>query len=118
MARVLATLGGCEQGQTAAVDGSPVPAQSQELVVGVGQDEFVLELTALGFLGLGAQPPIPEWGTMLNEGRPFFFVAPRLMIYPGLAISLVVMGLNLLGDGLRDVLDPALYPHLREPPPT
>jgi peptide/nickel transport system permease protein len=70
--------------------------------------ELILALAALNFLGLGAQPPTPEWGAMLNDGRPFLFTAPQLMIYPGLAISLVVLGFNLLGDGLRDVLDPRL----------
>lgn len=72
--------------------------------------ELVLALTALSFLGLGAQPPTPEWGAMLNDGRPFIFAAPELMIYPGIAISLMVVGFNLLGDGLRDLLDPRLYP--------
>ncbi len=68
--------------------------------------ELILALTALNFLGLGAQPPTPEWGAMINDARPFLFTAPRLMIYPGLAISLLVVGFNLLGDGLRDILDP------------
>lgn len=70
--------------------------------------ELLLAIAALNFLGLGVQPPFPEWGAMLNEGRRFLFVAPRLMIFPGLAISFVVMGFNLMGDGLRDVLDPRL----------
>lgn len=68
--------------------------------------KLVLALAALSFLGLGAQPPTPEWGAMLNEGRLYFLTEPQLMIYPGLAISLAVLGFNLLGDGLRDVLDP------------
>lgn len=67
---------------------------------------LILTVSALSFLGLGAQPPTPEWGAMLNDGRPFIFAAPQLMLYPGIAISLVVVGFNLLGDGLRDVLDP------------
>jgi peptide/nickel transport system permease protein len=67
---------------------------------------IILAISGLSFLGLGAQPPTPEWGAMLNDGRPFLFGAPQLMIYPGLAISLVVIGFNLLGDGLRDVFDP------------
>jgi peptide/nickel transport system permease protein len=68
--------------------------------------ELILAVAGLGFLGLGAQPPTPEWGAMVNDGRSFLLSAPRLMIYPGVAISLAVIGFNLLGDGLRDVLDP------------
>ena len=69
---------------------------------------LMLAISGLSFLGLGAQPPTPEWGAMLNDGRPFLHAAPQLMIYPGLAITLTVLGLNLLGDGLRDALDPRL----------
>lgn len=68
--------------------------------------ELVLAVSALSFLGLGVQPPTPEWGAMLNDGRTFFFTAPQLMLYPGLVISVAVLGFNLLGDGLRDALDP------------
>jgi len=60
----------------------------------------------LSFLGLGAPPPTPSWGAMLSEGRQFLLVAPHLTTFPGLAIMLVVMGINFLGDGLRDMLDP------------
>jgi peptide/nickel transport system permease protein len=63
---------------------------------------------ALGFLGLGAQPPTPEWGTMLAEGRLFLRVAWWMGTFPGLAIALIVLAVNLLGDGLRDALDPRL----------
>lgn len=70
--------------------------------------QLVLALSGLSFLGLGAQPPTPEWGAMLNDGRTYFLTAPHLMLYPGIAITLAVLGLNLLGDGLRDVLDPRL----------
>ncbi|MFZ2071015.1 MAG: nickel transporter permease [Halobacteriota archaeon] len=69
---------------------------------------IILSIAALSFLGLGAQPPIPEWGTMLNEGRPFMETAPHLMICPGLMIMIVVLAFNFLGDGLRDVLDPRM----------
>lgn len=69
---------------------------------------MILTLAALGFFGLGAQPPTPEWGTMINQSRLFLQSAPTLMIYPGLAISLAVLGLNLLGDGIRDATDPRL----------
>ncbi len=67
---------------------------------------LILTIAGLSFLGLGIQPPTPEWGAMLNAGRNFFQLAPQLMLYPGVMISLTVLGFNLLGDGLRDVLDP------------
>lgn len=67
---------------------------------------LMLAISGLSFLGLGAQPPTPEWGTMLSDGRLFFLNAPQLMMYPGIAITIVVLGCNLLGDGLRDALDP------------
>jgi ABC-type dipeptide/oligopeptide/nickel transport system permease subunit len=67
---------------------------------------MILALAALGFFGLGAQPPTPEWGTMINQSRLFLQSAPTLMIYPGAAISLAVLGFNLLGDGIRDAFDP------------
>ncbi len=69
---------------------------------------IILSIAALSFLGLGAQPPIPEWGTMLNEGRPFMETAPHLMIFPGLMIMVTVLAFNFLGDGLRDALDPRM----------
>ncbi|KUK36368.1 MAG: Binding-protein-dependent transport systems inner membrane component [Thermacetogenium phaeum] len=68
--------------------------------------KLILAISGLSFLGLGAQPPTPEWGAMLNDGRPYLQVAPQLMIYPGLAIMTVVLAFNFLGDGLRDALDP------------
>ncbi len=67
---------------------------------------LMLAISGLSFLGLGAQSPTPEWGTMLSDGRLFFLNAPQLMMYPGIAITLVVLGCNLLGDGLGDALDP------------
>lgn len=67
---------------------------------------LVLAIAGLNFLGLGAQPPTPEWGAMLNEGRGYFTSDFRMIVAPGVAITLVVLGFNLLGDGLRDVLDP------------
>ena len=63
---------------------------------------------ALSYLGLGTQPPQPSWGRMLNEAQTLLFQAPMLAVYPGLAIALSVLGLNLMGDGLRDLLDPKL----------
>ncbi|MFN8510850.1 MAG: ABC transporter permease [Deinococcaceae bacterium] len=65
-----------------------------------------IEAAALGFLGLGAQPPMPEWGTMLADAKDYYQTAPWTMLFPGLAILLTVLGFNLLGDGVRDVLDP------------
>lgn len=62
---------------------------------------IILSISGLSFLGLGAQPPIPEWGVMLNDSRPYIQTEPRLMLYPGLVIMLVVLGFNLLGEGLR-----------------
>ena len=67
---------------------------------------MIMELAALSFLGFGAQPPTPEWGSMLNEGRNFMQSAPWMMIYPGLAIFITVVVFNMLGDNLRDILDP------------
>ncbi len=67
---------------------------------------MMLELSALSFLGFGAKPPTPEWGYMLNEGRASIQTAPWLMIYPGLAIFIVVVVFNMLGDSIRDILDP------------
>jgi peptide/nickel transport system permease protein len=68
----------------------------------------ILSAAGLSFLGLGAQPPMPEWGAMLNDGRAFLRITPHVVIFPGLAIVIAVLGFNLLGDGLRDVLDPRL----------
>jgi peptide/nickel transport system permease protein len=68
----------------------------------------ILAEAALSYLGLGTQPPMPSWGRMLNEAQTQMFQAPQLAIYPGAAIALAVLGLNLMGDGLRDLLDPKL----------
>lgn len=68
----------------------------------------ILDAAAFGFLGLGAQPPTAEWGSMLASERNQIFTAPHLVFFPGLAIMITVLGFNLLGDGLRDALDPAL----------
>ena len=67
---------------------------------------MMLELAGLSFLGFGAQPPTPEWGLMLSEGRAYMQSAPWLMVFPGLAIFVTVVVFNMLGDSLRDVLDP------------
>ncbi|HEY7735364.1 MAG TPA: ABC transporter permease [Candidatus Limnocylindrales bacterium] len=68
----------------------------------------VLDVAALSFVGIGAQPPLAEWGSMIGAERNQVFTAPHLIIFPGLAITLTVLGFNLLGDGLRDALDPRL----------
>jgi peptide/nickel transport system permease protein len=68
----------------------------------------ILAEAALSYLGLGTQPPQPSWGRMLNEAQTLMFQAPLLAVYPGIAIVLSVLGLNLLGDGLRDLMDPKL----------
>jgi len=68
----------------------------------------IIAEAALSYLGLGTQPPMPSWGRMLNEAQTQMFQAPQLAIYPGLAIAMAVLGLNLMGDGLRDLLDPKL----------
>jgi peptide/nickel transport system permease protein len=68
----------------------------------------ILAEAALSYLGLGAQPPLPSWGRMLNDAQALMFQAPLLALWPGLAIMLSVLGLNLMGDGLRDLLDPRL----------
>lgn len=74
----------------------------------LGIASAILEAAALSFLGLGAQPPTPEWGTMLGSERNQVFTAPHLVFYPGLAIMITVLAFNLLGDGLRDAIDPRL----------
>jgi len=68
----------------------------------------ILTEASLSYLGLGTQPPDPSWGTMLNEGRTYLETAPWMSVFPGVAIMLAVLGFNLLGDGLRAVLDPQL----------
>ena len=74
----------------------------------LGIGTAILDAAGLSFLGLGAQPPTPEWGAMLGQGRYAVFSAPHIVIFPGVAIMLTVLGFNLLGDGLRDALDPRL----------
>jgi peptide/nickel transport system permease protein len=69
----------------------------------------ILLESSLSFLGLGFAPPAPSWGLMLSEARGFMEIAPHVAIFPGLAISLTILGFNLLGDGLRDVFDPRQY---------
>jgi dipeptide transport system permease protein len=68
----------------------------------------ILDAAALGFLGLGAQPPTAEWGTMLSDAVKFLRAAPWIVVFPGIAIFITVVAFNLMGDGLRDALDPKL----------
>jgi peptide/nickel transport system permease protein len=74
----------------------------------LGMAGAIIAEAALSFLGLGVQPPTPSWGTMLDAGRSHLFTAPHLTIFPGLAIALLVLGFNFLGDGLRDRVDPKM----------
>lgn len=78
------------------------------VILSLFASEALLVIAALGFLGIGVQPPTPEWGTMLSEGRADFAGHPHVMIFPGLAIAVLILGFNLLGDGLRDRLDQRL----------
>jgi ABC-type dipeptide/oligopeptide/nickel transport system permease subunit len=78
------------------------------VLITVSIGNAILAAAALGFLGLGAQPPLPEWGTLVNSGREYIQIAPWLVWFPGLAIMVTVLSANLLGDGLRDALDPKL----------
>jgi peptide/nickel transport system permease protein len=82
-----------------------LPAVTVQATLGMGG--AILAEASLSFLGLGVQPPTPSWGTMLSYGRSHLLDAPHLTIFPGLAIAVVVLGFNFLGDGLRDTLDPA-----------
>ncbi len=87
-----------------------LPNCAAPIIVAATLDVGFMITTAAGmsFLGLGAQPPMAEWGIMLAEGRQFIRIAPHVSMFPGLAIFLIVLALNLLGDGLRDALDPRL----------
>ncbi|HEX5110584.1 MAG TPA: ABC transporter permease [Vicinamibacterales bacterium] len=85
---------------------STLPAVTVQATLGMGG--AILSEAALSFLGLGVQPPTPSWGTMLSFGRAHLLDAPHLTVFPGLAIAILVLGFNFLGDGLRDALDPAI----------
>lgn len=83
-----------------------IPPLIVQGTLGIGT--AILDAAALSFLGLGAQPPMPEWGTMLGTERAQVFTAPHLVFFPGIAIMITVLAFNLLGDGLRDAIDPRL----------
>ena len=88
-----------------------LPAVTVQATLGMGG--AILAEASLSFLGLGVQPPTPSWGTMLNYGRIHLLDAPHLTIFPGLAIAVLVLGFNFLGDGLRDLLDPKMQREAR-----
>jgi peptide/nickel transport system permease protein len=91
-----------------------LPALTVQATLGMGG--AILAEASLSFLGLGVQPPTPSWGTMLNYGRAHLLDAPLLTIVPGLAIAVLVLGFNVLGDGLRDALDPGATDSTRSRP--
>ena len=74
----------------------------------MGVASMIVAAAGLSFLGLGVQPPAPEWGAMLSSSRQFIRACPHMVIFPGLAIAITVLSLNLMGDGLRDAMDPRL----------
>ena len=84
----------------------PFTASSVIVLASMRSGMLLLAGAGLSFIGLGVQPPTPEWGALLATGRNYLDTAPWLAIFPGMAITLTVIGLNLLGDGLRDALDP------------
>ncbi len=75
------------------------------VIISLETASVLLALSALSFFGIGVQPPTPEWGAMLNEARPFFAQAPHMLLAPGLAVTLAVLAFNLVGEGLRELLD-------------
>jgi peptide/nickel transport system permease protein len=77
-----------------------------EITMGIGN--CILAGAALSFIGLGVQPPVPEWGAMISEARSVMREHPTLALYPGICIMITVLAFNILGDGLRDALDPRL----------
>lgn len=100
-----ARLAGASRARTVLRHVLPQIAPPLAVAASLETASVLLALSALSFLGLGAQPPTPEWGAMLNEARPFFAQAPHMLLAPGLAVTLAVLGFNLLGEGLRAMLD-------------
>jgi peptide/nickel transport system permease protein len=84
-----------------------IPAAMPAVIVQatIGMAGAIIAEASLSFLGLGVQPPTPSWGTMLDAGRAHLFDAPHLTVFPGVAIALLVLGFNFVGDGLRDHID-------------
>jgi len=87
-------------------DSSVIEEFARRLLAQARSTVIILTAAGLGFLGLGAQPPLPEWGAMISSGRQFLLDQWWVATVPGIAIFVVSLGFNLLGDGLRDVLDP------------
>jgi nickel transport system permease protein len=87
-----------------------LPAIAIQIVILASMDigHMILHVSGLSFLGMGIQPPTPEWGVMINDGRQFIRNCPQLIFFPGAMIFLAVMAFNLLGDALRDYLDPSV----------
>jgi len=84
------------------------------VVATLGIGYAILAAAGLSFLGLGMQPDVPDWGSMLNDGRLYLRTAPHLMIFPGLAITVTVLAINLVGEGVRDMLDPRIKSRIKE----
>ena len=106
----IAAARACGKGQMAITLQHVLPNISAVLIVQI-TIRFAIAIlaeAALSYLGLGTQPPQPSWGRMLAEAQTLMFQAPLLAVFPGMAIALAVLGLNLMGDGLRDLLDPRL----------
>lgn len=101
-----ARLGGIGHTRLVRVHVMPNIAQSLIVMGSLGFSSAILSAAGLSFLGLGVQPPSPEWGAILSSGRNYISKAPWILIFPGLAIVLTVMALNLIGDNLRDLIDP------------
>jgi ABC-type dipeptide/oligopeptide/nickel transport system permease subunit len=97
---------GCGNGRIMLLHILPNCTSTLIVTAAMSMASAILATAALGFLGLGVQPPTPEWGMMLNEGKDFLRRAPHMITFPGVAIMLVVLSLNFIGDGLRDALDP------------
>ena len=103
-----ARLTGASAGRIVLRHVAPLCVPSLIVRMTLDMSAIILTAAALGFLGMGAQPPSPEWGAMLADGRSYLGVADHITIFPGLAIFLTVLGFNVLGDGLRDALDQKL----------
>ena len=100
-----AKVGGCSTGKIVFRHLLPQIISPVLVLATLDVGKIILIISSLSYLGLGAQPPAPEWGSMLNDGRPYFQTIPELMLYPGIAIFAVILSCNLIGEGLRDKLD-------------